>query len=312
MITVDVNQPEETKEEKKEQKPKTPPPQIVAKNGVLTPTNLDEAWRLASAYCMSGFLPRRFDTPEKVLAGMQLAQELGLKPLTALRQIAVIHGTPSVFGDLPLSLLYQSKKCEYLREYLVDKDMKKICLENDNATAEAYAGVCIAKRIGDPEVAESIFTMDDARKAGLLPAKPDAAWNTYPKRMLRYRARSQVMKDKFPDVLNGVAIAEYDFHTIPSDNDDDVKTAPVSASDDKLSALSAKIHKETPPELDAVNDSEARLATLKGSIGAAVSACNDVETLGKLSDMGLKTMANLDDMSEEKLREVADFLAGGK
>jgi hypothetical protein len=183
-------------------------------DGVLKPKTLDEAFRWASAVFKSGMLPQRFKTAEAVLTAAQMAMELGLKPLTALRQIAVINGTPSLFGDLPLSVCYASGKVESIKEFLLDKNSVEINSKNGNMNAEAWAAVTIVKRRGDPESIERFFSMDDAKQAGLLNSP---TWKTYPKRMLQYRSRSQALKDKFPDALNGISIAEYDFNTIPED-----------------------------------------------------------------------------------------------
>jgi hypothetical protein len=192
--------------------PSSPPkPMIEISDGLLVPKNIDEAYRVASSYCRSGFLPERFTTPEMVMTAIQFALELGLRPLTALRQMAVIKGTPCFYGDLPLSLCMASGKVEWINEYYFDKDSVEICMMNKNTNAEVYGSVTIVKRRGDEQITESFFTLDDAKRAGLN----SPVWKAYPKRMLRYRARSQALKDKFPDALNGISIAEYDHNELP-------------------------------------------------------------------------------------------------
>jgi hypothetical protein len=178
--------------------------------GLLKPRNIEDAWRMAQYYASSGLLPERYKSPAMVLTAMQYALELGLKPLTAMRQIAVVKGTPTVFGDLPLSMVYASGKMDYIKESLLDKTGKEISLANKNLTEPAFAALCIVKRKGESEPLEAFFTLDDAQQAGL---SNSPTWKSYPKRMLRYRARSQALKDKFPDCLNGISIAEYDQNT---------------------------------------------------------------------------------------------------
>lgn len=185
-------------------------------SGVMRPRNIEEAFRLATAYHASKLLPKRFESPEMIMTAMQFALELGLMPLTGLRQIAVVNGTPSMFGELPLALVYASGKMEYIKEYLIDKGGIEILLKNRNASAPAFGAVCIVKRRGDPEPLESVFTMEDAQQAGLINSTP--AWKAHPKRMLKYRARSAALKDKFPDALNGISIAEYDYHVSPDES----------------------------------------------------------------------------------------------
>lgn len=177
-------------------------------SGMLVGKSLDEQWRLAKFYTSSGLLPSHYNKPEKVLTAMQFCYELGLRPLTGMRQIAIINGNPAMFGDLPLSLVLASGKAEYVREYLVDAKGEKICAANKNLMAKPEGAVCVSKRKGDTEERETVFTRMDAQAAGLL--GKSGPWKQYEKRMLQMRARSQNLKDQFADVLSGVAIAEYD------------------------------------------------------------------------------------------------------
>jgi hypothetical protein len=164
-------------------------------------------------------LPKRFDKPETVFTAMQFAASLGLPQLIGLRQIAVINGTPSIFGDLPLSLCYSSGKLESNKDLFVNKEGKEICLANKNLFEEPYAAVSIVKRFRQA-VSERFFTIDEAKKAGLYPAKPDSAWSKYTRLMLKYRSRTPNLKDNFGEVLNGIPIAEYDFNVHPDDDGD--------------------------------------------------------------------------------------------
>lgn len=215
--------------------PPTPAPEakasiVTSEAGLFLPKTIDESFRLAKAYLASKMLPARFTTAEMVMTAMQYALELRLPPLISLKQIAVVQGTPSVFGDLPLTLVYRSGLLEEFDERYFDKDGREITLANGNIGAEVYAAYCSAKRKGDPKPAENYFTIDEAKTAGLL---GNPVWTKYRKRMLRYRARSQVLKDKFPDALNGVAIAEYDFNTLPDDE--------TGATPNEAATLAAKL-----------------------------------------------------------------------
>lgn len=221
-----------------------PAPMALSDEGTLMPANSDELFRLAQGFIQSGLLPKQFDSVSSVVTGMQYARELGLKPLTALRQIAVIHGTPSIWGDLPLSLCYASGKLEAIDEFYVDKDGKRISFEGGNILAEKRAAVCRIKRKGE-DWHETSFSIDDANTAGLINrAKPGTPWVCYPSRMLRYRARSQAIKDKFPDCLNGIAIAEYDHHMIPAQ--ETIKVEPETPK--TILSLSEKLHGTIEPE----------------------------------------------------------------
>lgn len=169
----------------------------------------------------TGMVPDRFDTPEKLFGALMYVRDLGL-PDTAIRQVANIKGTPSIYGDLPLAVAWRSGKLESVREEWFDKDYNKICFENKNLTAKTFGAVCFIKRKGATEARSYSFTLDNATKAGLYPAKkadgspnPNSPWEKYTEIMLRYKARSIALKSELPDALNGISIAEYDHDEIP-------------------------------------------------------------------------------------------------
>lgn len=193
------------------EKPNLPKPLEAQENGLLVGNTLEDQYRLAKYYVASRILPKQFDTPEKVITGSQYAREVGLKPLTSMRQMAVIQGTPSFYGDLPLAIVMNSKKLVSIKEYIIDEEQTEICIKNKNLKSKVFGAVCIVKRDNGIEK-ESIFTMDDAQQAGLVNRD---CWKHYTKTMLKYRARAMALKDLFPDVLNGISIAEYDHNEIP-------------------------------------------------------------------------------------------------
>lgn len=180
--------------------------------GMLKPKNANELAMLADRFVKSGMLPKSYQTAAQVITAWQYAGELGLKPMSALRQIAVINGTPSIFGDLPISLVERSGQLEWKREFIIDEEMNEINWTNKNLKARPWGAVCILKRKGREPI-ERFFTTDEANEANLF--KNDV-WRKYTKLMLKYRARSQAIKDEFADVLGGVAIAEYDQEALPA------------------------------------------------------------------------------------------------
>lgn len=224
-ITPEIVQNEEPKTEPAPQQP-TPPPaaesnvarrQIeAAETGVIIGGSFEDQYRLARLYCASRMLPVAFDTPEKVFTAMQFAYELGLKGITAMRNICVINGTPSLWGDLPLALVKRSGKLKSIKEWTTDETGKEIIPENNNIAAPPVAAYCRTVRKeedGENEVT-TWFTLEDAKKAQLYgnPKKP--IWGLYLRRMLQMRARGQNLKDNFGDVLMGAAIAEYDHNAV--------------------------------------------------------------------------------------------------
>jgi hypothetical protein len=159
----------------------------------LTPTNFAEALTFAEELSKSTMVPPAFQrNPANILVAIQWGAELGLGPLQALQNIAVINGKPSVYGDAMLALVRGSPVCEDIIE--------RIDRQDDNRIA-----VCEARRKGAAPVFGR-FSINDAKRAGLWD-KP-GPWKQYPLRMLQMRARGFALRDAFPDVLRGVISVE--------------------------------------------------------------------------------------------------------
>jgi len=181
-------------------------------DGQLVGKSLAEQMRIAKYYVASGLLPKGLNTPEKAMIGLQYCHALGLKPATALRQVCVVNGKPTIYGDLPLAIVRQSGKLKSITERIIDKEGKEISPINNNLAELVFAGICQVVRADTGEKIERFFTIEDAKRAGLLTSD---CWRKYPKDMLKYRARGQALKDGFSDVLSGAAIAEYDYGIMP-------------------------------------------------------------------------------------------------
>jgi len=155
----------------------------------LAPQDLDQALRFAEMLSKSSIVPKDFqNNPGNILVAVQWGMELGLQPMQAMQNIAVINGRPSLWGDAVIGLVRSSSVCEYvIEENLEDK------------------AICRVKRRGEDEQVR-IFTKEDAQKAGLIGKQ--GPWTQYPKRMMQMRARSWALRDMFPDVLRGMPIAE--------------------------------------------------------------------------------------------------------
>ena len=154
----------------------------------LTPKSIDEALRFADMLSKSNLVPKDFlGNPGNILVAIQWGFELGLQPMQALQNIAVINGRPSIWGDAVIALVKSSPVCEYVVEEI-----------------NGERAICRVKRKNEPEQSRS-FSIEDARKAGLLDKD---VWKKYPTRMLQMRARSWGLRDVFPDVLRGMPIAE--------------------------------------------------------------------------------------------------------
>lgn len=155
--------------------------------GFMQVNSLEAAMACADIISQSSFCPKAMSgKPGDVVVALQMGQELGLKPMQALQNIAVINGRPSLWGDAMLAVCRQSPHFEYIKEEYLK---------------ETNTYICRVKRRDEPEFLQS-FSEEDARKAGLWGKL--GTWVQYPKRMLQMRARGFALRDAFPDLLRGI------------------------------------------------------------------------------------------------------------
>jgi hypothetical protein len=162
----------------------------------LSPQTFDQALTFSQYLADSDLVPKDFKgRPGNCLVAMQWGAELGLKPLQALQNLAVINGRPALWGDAVIALVRSSPVCEFV-------------IETDDGTT----ATCRVKRRGEPEQTRA-FSVDDAKAAGLHGKQ--GPWQQYPKRMRQMRARAFALRDVFPDVLRGLPVAEELMDTPP-------------------------------------------------------------------------------------------------
>lgn len=185
---------------------------VVSEQGFLQAKDLEGRFRIANAFFRAGMVPKSYKSAEAVMTGMEFALELGLRPLTGLRNIAVINGSPSIWGELPLALCQNTGKLKRISERLYDKEYNEVCFSNKNLHVKPWIAVVDLEREGYEPV-QRWFSTDDAKVARLL--DKDGPWHTYHGIMLKRRARSIALKDVFADALQGLSIAELDHNLLP-------------------------------------------------------------------------------------------------
>src|SRR5881396_792205 len=83
----------------------------------LSPQNFEQAITFAGYLADSDLVPKEFKgKPGNCLVAMQWGMELGLKPLQAIQNLAIINGRPSLWGDAVIALVRSSSTCEYVIE----------------------------------------------------------------------------------------------------------------------------------------------------------------------------------------------------
>lgn len=159
----------------------------------LAPRNFDEAMRFSEMLAGTDMVPKDYrGKPINVLVAIQWGMEVGLNPLQAVQNIAVINGRPSIWGDAALALVRGHPACVGVREGV-------------DGEGDARHGWCEVTRRGE-QPQRRTFSVADARKAGLWGKQ--GPWQQYPDRMLQLRARGFALRDVFPDALRGVITVE--------------------------------------------------------------------------------------------------------
>lgn len=196
------------------------------KLAAIVPQDLDSAYRLAKAVCLSGLAPKDLEKPEAVMIAIMHGMEVGLTPMMALQKIAVINGRPTIWGDGALGLVRGSGLCEYVTEKIEGLGDKRVA-------------ICTAKRKGEPEPIVRRFSIDDAKRASLW--DKGGPWKQYPERMLAMRARAFALRDGFADVLGGLYLTEELQGTENSAMRDVTAPPPPPAPPTQIEAQSAEI-----------------------------------------------------------------------
>ncbi len=168
-------------------------------------TSFEALQRFAAMVAASGLAPKDMTRMETIAIAIEMGLEVGLKPMQALQNVAVINGRPSIWGDAALALVEASGLLEDIHETWTGKPY-----EDD------YTAVVVVKRKGRSHPTERTFSIVDAKTAGLW--KKAGPWTTAPKRMLQMRARAFALRDTFADVLRGLSIAEevQDYIDVPA------------------------------------------------------------------------------------------------
>lgn len=261
----------------------------LARPASFAPTNFADAMAFCKMLAQSAFVPRDFKgKPEEILAAIQFGSELGVGPMQALQNIAVINGKPSVYGDLALALVRASGLLAFIEE------------SDDGTTA-----TCTVKRKDDenPAPHKATFSSEDAKRAGLFgKAGP---WQQYPAQMRKFRARGFCLRDVFPDVLKGLITREEaeDYPAVAGPSDVTVK---------QLEAVSGPVvyRKEDQTTVPFLSDEE-RKGLLKLARDAMGKQEGTAWVLKRMEELGI-TRATMGPFHLNQMRhEIEDYKKAG-
>ncbi len=225
---------------------------------VIVPRTLAEVIDLAERLSKSTLLPDALKgkVPD-VLMQIMAGQELGLYSMASLRSFNIISGKPVMTADAMVAVVLGSGKAEYFRR-----------LGEGTATSVTY----VTKRRGEPEQ-KCTWTLEMAKQAALYQKDN---WRTFPRAMLASRAKSELARDVYPDVLAGCFTVDEIADRAP-----EAGAVQVSSRDDVIDAEFTE-SQPTPPPFNAADYPE--IADLDAAI--TIERCREIA--GVFAKRGLK------------------------
>lgn len=202
------------------------------------------------------FLPAAIDTKEKAIAVMMKGRELGIPPMYALSNIAVISGKPTCTAELMLALIYR------------DHGDDAVIFTEASSTKATIS----YKRRGWKERQSFTFAIEDARTAGLSGGN----WSKYPAAMLRARCTSAVGRMGFPDTIAGMYTPEELGATVDAETGEILSPTPPESVRVEAESPADQEAEERAVCLDYVGRFRKKLAQQKPEV--------DVATLGHIDD----------------------------
>lgn len=173
------------------------------------PARLAAHMEEAKVLAASDLLPPAFrNKPANVLLAREIGNSLGLSGITAITNLVIIDGKPTLSAQLQAALC--RKAGHKVRVEVAD---------------DQQSATCVVIRSDDPDYEHTVtWTAEKAQQAGLW---GKGAWSKYPGQMLANRAITECIRRAASDVLLGVA---YTAEELGGEADVDDPTAPTPAN----------------------------------------------------------------------------------
>jgi hypothetical protein len=199
------------------------------------PTTKSEAYKLSESFAQSSFCPAAYKgKPAEVYLAMAYGSQIGLNPLLAVQNIAVVNGKPSVYGDALTAIAQGHHET-------------KVYQDGYKEDGTAFCHIVRESARGTRDIYRE-FSVEDAKTAGLWGQN---TWKKYPQRMLLWRARGWAIRDAFADVLMGLwsteeALDAPDLVERVVTPENEPETPENGAQSTKADKIKAKVKKEEP------------------------------------------------------------------
>ncbi|MGB7913898.1 MAG: hypothetical protein WCF79_01145 [Rhodomicrobium sp.] len=241
--------------------------------------------------------------------------ELGIPPMQAVQQIAMIGGRCTIWGDLIPALVWRAGHT--IREWI-------------EGEGDARVAWCEITRGDNKEVIRRKFSVEDAKRAGLWDTRPklkrkdnantwreednESPWYRYDERMLQMRARGFCARDGVPDALHGLYIREEAEEERPSNDDtqdkvvamdaEDVLPPPAPEEDLETPSAPAEPARSSAPEgqAETIRDPDDFLSDLDVSL----AACKSEDQLDEVWAENQETLCGLGMQPRQKAELIYD------
>lgn len=194
-----------------------PPVEIVASERGFVPRNIDEVLRYARMLLVAGAVPDSLakesgqklpdnEVVARVVAVIAAGSEIGMGPMSAMANIALINKRRLIWGQGAVAVLQASGQLEDMRvERLGQQPGDEI---QTAQFADSFGVKVILKRRGQPTPFIGEFTVGQAKRAHLWGNVNKKPWIEHPERMLFWRAFNNAASSGFGDYLAGLGIRE--------------------------------------------------------------------------------------------------------
>lgn len=278
------------------------PSEMQVRSGGLELNTLEDVVRMAQYILKSGFAPKGMQTVEALVVAIECGKEVGLPTMSAVQNIAVINGRPTIFGDAVLGICMSSPR--------FDHGAFSETIEGDGDNMRA---VCRVRRVGVNTPVIQTFSVADAKRAKLWGKQ--GPWSEYPTRMLMWRARTFALRNAFADILKGYYTTEeardiavdrlvesIDLPDAPAHTTPKPTKGPVSPStSDQAASDTAPANSETPPPANGNGfDRAAAVKRIEGLLRMTYPASKSMAAAVEKTLMG-------DKWAETLTAETADF-----
>src|SRR6185369_15252114 len=153
---------------------------------------------LATMLCRTSFAPAHFrGKPEETAAAILTGNELGMSPMSSMRSIFIINGTPGMYAKSMVAVAQSRGHKVWIAEQSPERVVVK------------------GTRRGEPEEYVTVWDLDRVKTADLM---SNAQYRKNPQAMMVARGQAEISRQVAADALHGIpyAVEELDdFEPVP-------------------------------------------------------------------------------------------------